>query len=66
MKSNKITQRIGYLSLSLGAVLVIYNLSDDTTSQLIGFLGICFLMFGIYKLIKRNDEIEQSKVDDEQ
>ena len=56
----------GYLSLSVGAILVIYNLSDNSTSQLIGFLGICFLMFGIYKLIKRNDDLEQSEIEDEQ
>jgi len=66
MKSNKNTQYLGYLSLSVGAMLVIYNLSDNSTSQLIGFLGICFLMFGIYKLIKRNDDLEQSEIEDEQ
>ena len=66
MKSNKNTQYLGYLSLSVGAILVIYNLSDNSTSQLIGFLRICFLMFGIYKLIKRNDDLEQSEIEDEQ
>ena len=66
MKSNKNTQYLGYLSLSVGAILVIYNLSDNSTSQLIGFLEICFLMFGIYKLIKRNDDLEQSEIEDEQ
>lgn len=66
MKSNKNTQYLGYLSLSVGAILVIYNLSDNSTSQLIGFLGICILMFGIYKLIKRNEDLEQSEIEDEQ
>ena len=66
MKSNKNTQYLGYLSLSVGAILVIYNLSDNSTSQLIGFLGICILMFVIYKLIKRNEDLEQSEIEDEQ
>lgn len=57
----KTSQNIGYLSLVIGAIAVIYSLAVNEESQLVGFVGVVCVMFGIFKLIKRNDIIEEEQ-----
>lgn len=57
-------QNIGYLSLALGACCVLYSLAINEDAKVLGFAGVVMVMFGIFKLIKRNDQIAEEEKND--
>ena len=58
MDSYKSPQYLGYLLLAIGAGFVIYTFADSEASQLFGLVGVACIMFGVYKLTKRIDYLE--------
>ena len=61
MSKLKYTQHIGYVSVILGSAFIIYNLATDDSSQLIGFAGFICIMFGVFKLTKRIETLEEER-----
>ena len=59
MESYKRSQYLRYLILAVGAGLVIYTFADGEVSQLFGLAGVVCLMYGIFKLTKLTDYLEE-------
>ncbi len=59
MNSYKTPQYLGYLLLAVGAGLVIYTFADGEVSQLFGLAGVTCIMFGVFKITKRTDYLEE-------